>query len=294
MGYQALIKGDTDLLDSFVKKREFLICVDSDGCAMDTMNCKHFLSFGPCMVDEWGLGEWRDEILHRWNEINLYQVTRGINRFKGLAMALDEINNKYTRIAGVEALIEWCSKAKALSMPALSEYISTVPAGEGKVCLTKALAWSRAVNESINLIPEDKKVPFDGAGEGLCAAHAVADVAIVSSANREAVLEEWEKFSLLPHTDVMLTQDVGSKAYCIGEMLKFGYDRSHVLMVGDAIGDLDAAKSNGVLFFPILPGKERESWDELRLLGIKKLTDGSYSGEYSEKKISEFMDNFIS
>lgn len=66
-------------LSDYKKKKDFLVCVDSDGCAMDTMDIKHIRCFGPCMVDEWELGQWRDEILARWNEINLYTMTRGIN-----------------------------------------------------------------------------------------------------------------------------------------------------------------------------------------------------------------------
>ena len=72
------------IFDSFERKHDYLVCVDSDGCVMDTMNCKHFHCFGPCMVAEWGLEEWQDEILARWNVINLFSMTRGINRFKGL------------------------------------------------------------------------------------------------------------------------------------------------------------------------------------------------------------------
>ena len=47
------------IFDSYKKTRDLLVCVDSDGCAMDTMNCKHFHCFGPCMVTEWGLEEWK-------------------------------------------------------------------------------------------------------------------------------------------------------------------------------------------------------------------------------------------
>ena len=103
------------VFDSFAKKHEFLVCVDSDGCAMDTMNCKHIHCFGPCMVTEWGLEEWREQILSRWNDINLFQMTRGINRFKGLAMALGEIHQQYTPIEGIEALQAWAADAPALS-----------------------------------------------------------------------------------------------------------------------------------------------------------------------------------
>lgn len=74
----------------FKRKKDFMICVDSDGCAMDTMDIKHIRCFGPCMVAEWHLEEWEDAILSRWNEINLYTMTRGVNRFKGLAMALGD------------------------------------------------------------------------------------------------------------------------------------------------------------------------------------------------------------
>lgn len=278
--------------DSFEIKKDFLVCVDSDGCAMDTMNCKHIYCFGPCMVEEWGLEQWRDEILERWNEINLYQATRGINRFKGLAMALSEINERYTPISGIDALLLWCEQTSALSMPALSEAIADTEEGEGRECLVKALAWSRSVNERIDTLSDDVKVPFEGALEGLECAHTLADVAVVSSANREAVVEEWEKFGLLAHTDVTLTQDVGSKAFCILEMLKLGYDRSKTLMVGDAIGDLDAARKNGVYFFPILPTKEKESWRELCEVALPKLIGGEYAGEYQKRKIDEFMDNF--
>ena len=280
------------LPQSYTKKRDFLVCVDSDGCVMDTMTCKHVHCFGPRMVDEWELDEWRDEILTRWNEINLYQLTRGINRFKGLAMALGEINEKYTRIAGIEALFSWCDTTHALSMKALSEAIEESEAGEGRVCLEKALAWSRAVNESINELPDDVKIPFDGAEEGLSAAHSVADVAVVSSANREAVVGEWERFSLLCHTDVTLTQDIGSKAYCIGEMLKLGYDKGKTLMIGDAIGDLEAAEAMGVYFFPILTGKEMESWSEVRVVALERLISGSYGGEYQKDKKRQFIENF--
>ena len=209
---QGFERDEMSLINGFTKRRDYLVCVDSDGCVMDTMNSKHFFCFGPCMVEEWELGEWRDEILERWNQINLYQVTRGINRFKGLAMALTEINERYTRIAGIDTLNEWCKTTHALSMPALFEAIKTTDSGDGRLCLAKALSWSKAVNERIDALSGEVKTPFTGAKECLVKAHSLADVAVVSSANRDAVLEEWGKFELLCHTDVTLAQDMGSKA----------------------------------------------------------------------------------
>ena len=278
------------VFDSFVKKHDYLICVDSDGCVMDTMNCKHFHCFGPCMVHEWALEEWQDEILRRWNDINLFQMTRGINRFKGLAMALDEISHKYTPIIGVDGLKRWVETAPALSNDGISKAILECDDDDTKLCLQKALQWSIAVNESITRLPEELKKPYDGALEGLMACHSIADVAMVSSANRDAVEEEWEKFGLLEHTDIVLAQDVGSKSYCIAKMLSFGYEPQNVLMVGDAPGDCDAAEKNGIWYFPILVNWEEESWTELREGALDLFLAGSY-GSIQEEKKQVFVEN---
>ena len=278
------------IFDSFEKKHDYLVCVDSDGCVMDTMNCKHFHCFGPCMVDEWELGEWKDAILERWNEINLFSMTRGINRFKGLAMALGEIDRKYKPIPGIQALQHWAETAPALSNDGAAKAATEAADPEAKLILEKALSWSKAVNAAIVKLPEELKVPYEGAKEGLAAAHQFADVAMVSSANRDAVEEEWGKFGLLQHTDIVLAQDVGSKAACIREMLKFGYDANKVLMVGDAPGDCDAAEKNGVHYYPILVNHEKESWDEAIAVGFGKLQSGEYA-EYGAQKKQDFLHN---
>lgn len=274
-------------LSEYKKKKDFLVCVDSDGCAMDTMDIKHIRCFGPCMVAEWGLEEWQDEILSRWNDINLYTMTRGINRYKGLSIALTEINEKYTAIEDLDTLTRWVEESPELSNGALEKAI----AANDSVSLKKALAWSKAVNASINRLPDEEKLPFEGVKEALAFAHEKVDVAIVSSANLDAVLEEWERYELLPHTDIVLAQDSGSKAFCIGELLKAGYARDHVLMCGDAPGDLDAAKKNRVFYYPILVRHEAQSWKEFVDQALEKLLNGSYEGAYQQEKIDAFLDN---
>ena len=274
-------------LENFVKKKEYLICVDSDGCAMDTMDIKHIKCFGPCMVEEWELSEWKEAILARWNDINLYTMTRGINRFKGLAKALREIDASYKKIEDIEVLERWVTESDELSNPALERAILE----NDSIVLKKALSWSKSVNENINALPFEEKKPFAGVKEGLGYAHGVADIAIVSSANLQAVLEEWELYGLLDYVDIIMAQDVGSKAFCIGEMLKKGYEKEHVVMTGDAPGDFDAAKKNGVFYFPILVRREKDSWEEFKNVAVSKLMDGSFGGDYQEEKITQFLDN---
>ena len=313
---------------------------------MDTMDIKHFRCFGPCMVEEWGLEEWAEPILNRWNAINLYSGTRGINRFKGLAMALTEIDKVYHPIEGVAELAAWAEHAPELSNQAIAEAAKTakdpalakalswskkvnaaidaLPESDKVYCpiegvaelaawaehapelsnqaiaetaktakgpaLAKALSWSKKVNAAIDALPESDKKLFPGVAEALAAAHNAADVAIVSSANREAVEEEWTRCGLLPSVDVLCCQDSGSKAACIAQLKAKGYDPAHILMVGDAPGDQAAAAKNGVLFYPILARHEADSWAEFTAKALPALLGGSYAA-YGEEKAAQFEKN---
>ena len=277
----------SNFLDNFIKKKDFLICIDSDGCAIDTMDIKHIKCFGPCMVTEWNLEEWKDDILERWNEVNLYTLTRGINRFKGLAVALREINDKYIQIDGLDEFVRWTEETKELSNESLEAEIEKT----NNICLKKALEWSKFVNKSIDLLSDDEKCPFEGVKEAIITAKKVADIAIVSSANEKAVLDEWSQHGLLESVDIVLTQNIGSKAYCINKLIEKGYSRNNVLMVGDALGDLKAAEENEVLYYPIMVRKEKESWFRFTKDILERFTNNLYNGKYQEKVIAEFKAN---
>lgn len=274
-------------LSEFKKTKDFLVCVDSDGCAMDTMDIKHIKCFGPCMVEVWQLQKWEKDILKRWNEINLYTLTRGINRFKGLSLALSEINEQYRAIDGIDDLIYWSENADELSNASLKKEIEKSPEKE---IFKLALKWSENVNEAIKKLPESEIKPFPLVKEALKLAHEKADVAIVSSANLGAVLDEWEKHGLLEHTDIVLTQNVGSKAFCISELLKKGYNNKKVVMCGDAPGDLKAAESNKVYYFPILVKSEEKSWQTFINQGFSHLLNDSYE-EYETIIKRDFYKN---
>lgn len=276
-----------NIFDTFKKTRDYLVCIDSDGCAMDTMNIKHFRCFGPCMIREWNLEQWEEPVQKRWNDINLFTMTRGINRFKALEIALKEIDQSYIKIDGIDILSEWVSNAKELSNQNLKNEIEKNP---GNI-LKKALAWSEAVNIEIGKLPDEEKKPFEGVKESLEAIHKAADVAIVSSANQQAIVEEWEKYGLLEYTDILLSQNAGSKAFCIGKLLEFGYDAKKVLMIGDAPGDRDAAQKNGVLYYPILVRREKESWEHIQEEALNRFLNNTYDGEYQQDMLKRFEEN---
>lgn len=275
-------------IEEYLKNKDYLVCVDSDGCAMDTMDVKHIKCFGPCMVQEWNLYNWEKDILTRWNDINLYTLTRGINRFKGLAKALTEIDQKYVKIEGLADVVDFAENSKELSNDALKKAIENNPQSTS---LKKALAWSVAVNKAINELDESEKLPYKRVNDALAYAHERADVAIVSSANLDAVLEEWQKHGLLKHVDIVLAQNCGSKAHCIGELIKKGYDNKKVVMCGDAPSDMQAAQKNNVHYYPILVKKENQSWDNFIQVGLNNLIEGKFDEKYQEELNKFFLEN---
>ena len=201
---------------------------------------------------------------------------------------MTEVNDRFCPIEGVEELAYWAEHSDELSNDALKREIAVKP---DCLIFQKALSWSNAVNTAIKALPESEIKPFAGVKAALQFAHERADVAIVSSSNLGAVLDEWEKHGLLEHTDIVLAQNAGSKAFCIGELLKKGYDRDKVLMCGDAPGDLKAAETNGVFYYPILVRQEAQSWEEFISQAFDRLLNGGYSGEYQVTKTHQFIHN---
>ena len=229
----------------------------------------------------------KDHFLEVWNEINLYKKTRGINRFKGVVTTFGALEEEGIEMPDISSFKKWTETTNELSNPSLERAIAETNDEQ----LKKALEWSDAVNRTIDekLAGNDK--PVEGAKEGLDGANKVANIAIVSSANGVTVLDEWTRHGLTVHVDVMFGQEVGTKAYCINQLKRFGFDDNSVLKVGDAPGDLEAAQKNGVLFYPILVGREKFSWDRFRNEALGKFTAGNFRGEYQQKLINEFNNN---
>lgn len=273
-------------IKEFRKTRDFLICIDSDGCVMDTMDVKHMRCFGPCLVYEWDLGEYRDEIIRLWRKVNLLSVSRGVNRFQGLAQVLKNIHENYTQVEGLEGYLDWAGSAQELSDKSLEEAYEKT----GNICMKKAMDWSRLVNQSMAMVSDTKKPPFEGTEDALRLAREQADIVILTAANRQEINKEWEVFELAQYTDLLMAQEDGRKEECLKELLEKGYEKDHVLMVGDAPADLEAAQAAGVLFYPILAYQERESWENFSK-ALEHFTDENYAGEYQKEKIREFQEN---
>lgn len=272
-------------MTTFTKQKDFLVCVDSDGCAMDTMNVKHERFFGPISADVFGIKD-RETYLEDWNRINLFSSTRGVNRFKALVMTLKNAIARGEEVGDITKLTNWAETASSLSNGALEALIAEGTSED----LEKTLDWSKKVNHGIETELAGDDRPFEGAKEGLEHITKLTDVAIVSSANSEAIDSEWNRHGLMESVDVVYGQERGSKAEAIADLLTYGYAKENVLMVGDAPGDEAAAESNGVFFYPILFGSEKASWDRLENEALPKLMNGEFAGEYQKMLKKEFHD----
>lgn len=275
-----------NVFTKYEKVNDFLVCVDSDGCAMDTMEIKHRKCFAPEMIKTWNLQENEEYILNLWYDLNLYTQTRGINRFKGLAETFKIIREKGIEIEDLDSLLNWVDTTKELSNRSLKNEIEKTDSK----ALKMALEWSLNVNEAIENLPKGDE-PFENVKEGLEVLSKKVDISVVSSANGEALNDEWNRNDLVRYLRALLGQEAGTKQHCIAELKKKGYDTDKILMVGDAPGDLQAAKNNDVRFYPILVNKEGFSWERLVEEAVPKLINGEFDEVYQNQLIEEFDDS---
>ena len=276
-------------LKDFKPKRKFFVGIDSDGCAFDTMEIKHKECFIPNIINYWDL-QFVSKMAREVAEfINLYSEWRGVNRFPGLVMVFDflaarpEAIERGYKSPQVDSLRAWLKAETALGNPALEK---AVKAG-GDAVLKRTLDWSKAVNADVAKIVRNVP-PFPHVRECLERLQGVSDVMCVSATPGEALQREWAEHDIARYTRVIAGQEMGSKKEHIQHAAGGKYEPDKILMVGDALGDMKAAKANGALFFPINPGHETESWKRLLDEGVGAFLAGKFRGAYEDKLVAEF------
>ena len=119
-----------------------------------------------------------------------------------------------------------------------------------------------------------------------------ADLIVVSQTPVEALTREWQEHCIDDYVRIIAGQEYGTKAEHLKYAAKGKYPDEKILMIGDAPGDYSAAKSNGVLFYPVNPGHEDASWERFYNESLDMFFAGTYAGEYEERLIKEF-DNYL-
>ena len=268
-------------------RHDYLVCIDSDGCAFDVMDIKHQECFCPATIHAWGLQPISRYVRQAWDYGNLYSIHRGRSRFIELVMVFDwlaereEVKRLGFELPNIDSYREWLK-----TTPMMTNEAVRIEAEKGDPVMQRVLDWSlecnRRIAEMVHGIP-----PFPGVRESLQRLADRADIAIVSATSREALRREWTEHGLIEYVRYVCAQEDGSKKDCI-RALSPHYPAGHVLMMGDAPGDQEAAHANGALFFPIRPGDEVASWQEFLDDGLERFLSDRYAGAAEAEYIRRF------
>jgi phosphoglycolate phosphatase-like HAD superfamily hydrolase len=284
-----MLKFSKNDLINLPKTHDFLIGIDSDGCVFDSMGVKQINHFHPLIIRMWGLAAIEPELRRAAEFANLYSHWRGSNRFIALLKLFDllaewpAVEEKKVVLPDTTSLRAYIESGLPLGNPSLEDEVARTQDPE----LKRVLDWSLAVNadiaENMAEIP-----PFAGVRECLVKMHAAADLVVVSQTPEEALVHEWALHGIDGFVNVIAGQELGTKAEHLEMARGDRYPADHVMLIGDAPGDLRAAQAVNGYFFPIMPGKEEESWRQLADEGLARFLDGTFGGAYQQKLIAEF------
>lgn len=276
-------------LVNFEPRHEFLIAIDSDGCAFDTMEIKHKECFIPNIIKHWQLQSVSKFARAAAEFVNLYSQWRGTNRFPALIMVFDllrdwpEVQKRHVNIPVAQSLRDWIQRETKLGNPTLKAEVEKT----GDPVLAQALEWSEAVNTAIaELVHGVPPFPFVQASLEKFFDH--ADFIVCSATPGAALMREWEEHDIAKYVHVIAGQEIGSKKEQIQLASAGKYPQGHVLMIGDAPGDLKAARANQALFFPINPGHEEKSWERFFNEGADWFLNGYFTEAYQAQLIADF------
>ncbi len=271
-------------------KFDFFVGIDSDGCAFDSMEIKHKECFCPNTIKYWDLQPVSKYAREAAEFVNLYSKWRGINRWPALVMVFDllleraEVQARNVAIPEAPRIREFIANDNfPKSDSGLKDYMAQYPDPE----LNQALAWTVAVNDTVADMVHGVP-PYPNVRESLDFLAGKADMIVVSATPMRALTQEWHEHDIAQYVRVIAGQEMGKKAMHLNLAAKDKYPSDHILMIGDAPGDMNAAKANNALFYPINPGHEEESWRRFKDEAVHKFLAGEYEGAYEAKVIAEF------
>lgn len=276
------------VLRDFKPTKEFFVGIDSDGCIFDSMEIKHQECFTPCFIKYFHLQSVSKYARETWQFVNLYSKDRGVNRFPGLAKvvkllgARPQVRARGAIMPDISALENWITRETKLGNASLNAEVKS-----GNKGLEPIKAWSDAVNRCVEDLVHGVP-PFPLVRESLAKINARADAMCISQTPGEALKREWTEHGIDQFVKIIAGQEMGTKTEHLKFAVKEKYAPANILMIGDAPGDFKAAKANGALFFPIVPGREELSWKRLHDEALDRFLTGSYAGEYEAALVQEF------
>lgn len=278
------------VLVDFGPTKNFFVGIDSDGCAMDAMDIKHLECFTPNTIKHWGLQPVSTLARQTALFVNLHSITRGLNRWVALKQVLDVLRDRSEvaeRGFAVPEARELQEFLDAPGYPLSDKGIAAYATDHPSDVIAQAIGWGDGVNATIAEMVHGCG-PFPGVREAFEAMQADVDCMTVSATPLEALTREWAEHGLARYMKVIAGQEMGSKADHVEYAAKGKYDDDKIMLIGDAPGDRDAAAKEGVLYYPIIPGAENESWRRFTAEALPKFLSGTFAGAYQAQLIDEF------
>ena len=283
----------TKALREMVPTKEFLVAIDSDGCVFDAMGIKQRECFCPMLIAYFGLQPVAEAARECKDFADLFSKTRGANRHITSVRILNELLPSHPmviergfKVPEFKHYVDWVNDPESLLSNAGLERAIAASEGETKAELELALKWSVRVNEMVAEVVRDIP-PIPYARESFEKIVEKADIIVCSSTPAEALVREWAEHDVAKYANVIAGQEMGKKAEHLAVMCE-KYDKSKILMIGDAPGDQDAAEKNDVMFYATNPGAESASWKRFVDEAFDKFIAGEYAGDYEESIKSEF------
>ena len=281
-----------DDLKNFKPKYDYFIGLDSDGTIFDTMNIKHNICFVNPLVKIYNLFDIKDKVKEIWIKINLYSKFRGINRFEALFQFFEDLkksgllNDTDFAFPNLDSIKYWSNSKKILTNESLYLLMKEINSDE-KSDINKAINWSIEVNNNVESIIVDLP-PISGALSAIKYLSSRADIIVLSNTPIKTLIRDWQQKNIYSKAAFICGQETGSKSEMLEAATKGKYEKNKVLMIGDSPSDLIAAKKNKVLFFPIIPLKEKESWNFFISIGAPQFFLSQYHSSIQKEKILEF------
>jgi phosphoglycolate phosphatase-like HAD superfamily hydrolase len=275
--------------------KDYLVAIDSDGCAFDAMGIKQRECFCPMMIAYFNLQPVAEAARECKIFADLFSKTRGANRHKTAVRILTEllpshpmVKERGFKVPEFKHYAEWVNDPDSLlSNEGLAQAIADAGSDEGKKELQRVFVWSRRVNEMVAEVCKGVP-PFPYVRESIEKMAERADIIVCSATPSEALEREWAEHGLARYVRVIAGQEMGKKAEHLAIVSDGKYDKDKIIMLGDAPGDQNAAKQNDLAFYAVNPGAEANSWKRFHDEAFDKFMDGSYAGEYEKMVIDEF------
>lgn len=270
-------------------RHDSFVGVDSDGCVFPTMGIKQKQCFHPLIISLWGLERIERALRDVAEFVNLHSAYRGQNRFPCLLRVFDMlpeypgVKASGVRLPATESLRAFCESGLPLGNPTLEQRVAETHDPE----LALVLKWSLAVNVEVARTVKNLK-PFRWVRESLDEIAKHSDAVCVSQTPTEALVREWEENDMLDDVAVIAGQELGTKAEHLRMATQGRYAPGRVLMIGDAPGDLKAARDVGAHFFPIHSGQEDASWELFYREAYRCFLNGTYGGSYEDDLVARF------